>query len=220
MRIAKLLKLVSARELKDLLNTYKPEQINTVPFTEKELYGYYENYTDPLLIFVRKMSDDNVFLLGNEARAMFGHLADYRLNSVEKKNLQDAYGHFRRLNIDALKVLCNELDKAFITYLKKHYQYDFRNTRRKFLFEYSQKYFVAQKAYLNAQMSEHVGSDRLFGNIILEYYEAAKKYLELFTFLENTRKGLEKVKIAFFIKYSVNFIISVLGIVLSLLPTA
>ncbi len=219
MRIKKLLKLVSSKELSSILDAYKPEQIDCMPLTEKDLYRYYEDFTDELLTFVRKMSDDNVFLLGNEARAMFGHLADYRLNSKEKKNLQDAYGHFRRLNLDVLKILCNELDKTFIKYLKKHYQYDFRNTRKDFLFEYSEKYFDAQRAYLKAQIDERAGSDRLSGNIIFEYHEAAKKYLELFIFIEDKYKDLEKVKRTLILKYSVSFIISVLGIVLSFLPT-
>jgi hypothetical protein len=163
------------------------------------------------------MNADIVFVLGNEARAMFGHLADYRLNPQKRKNLLDAYGHFRRLNLDAFKIICDELDKFLFSYFQKHYHYDYRNVRRNFLLEYSKKYFAAQKAYLDAQVKEQTGSDRLVGNIIEEYFQAAKLYVDLFIFLQENNSGLEKTKWKAVAKSTFVVVGSALGILLSFL---
>lgn len=211
------LKNLSGDGLSKALQEYSPNIINVHPLTEKDLFDRYENYTDPLLAYVRIMNTDNVFVLGNEARAMFGHIADYRLDPSERKNLLDAYGHFRRLNLDAFKIICDELDEFLFSYFQKHYHYDYRNVRSNFLLQYSEKYFAAQKAYLNAQLKEQTGSDRLVGNIINEYFLAAGLYVDLFLFLQNNNVGLEKTKWKSIIRNAFVIISSVLGIVLSIL---
>ena len=211
------LKTLSGEDLKKALQGYSPDAVNIQPLTEKELFDRYENYTDPLLSYVRTMNTDVVFVLSNEARAMFGHIADYRLDPQKRKNLIDAYGHFRRLNLDAFKIICDELDKFLFTYFQKHYHYDYRNVRRNFLLEYSKKYFSAQKAYLNAQVKEQTGSDRLVGNIIQEYFQAAALYVDLFVFLQDNNMGLEMTKWKAVAKSAFVVVGSALGIVLSFL---
>ena len=131
------IKDIDSDELQSVLKKYDFEIVNQVPFSEKELMVFYENYTDPLLTEARRLTNDNIFVLGNEMRAMLGHLADYRQNLQYRKNLKDAYGHFRRLNVDAFKIICDEADKSLLRYLKKHVHYDFRNVNSSFLFEYS-----------------------------------------------------------------------------------
>ena len=188
------LKTLQGNKLLTVLNSYSTNVINVQPFTERDLLERYFQYTDPLLEHVRLMTVDNVFVLGNEARAMLGHIADYRTNPENRKNLSDAYGHFRRLNLDAFKIICDKLDQFLFTYLKKHYHYDYRDVNHSFLTEYANKYFAAQEAYFNAQAHERTGSDRFSGNIINEYFVAAKLYVELFAYLQDNRKGIEKTK--------------------------
>lgn len=211
------LKTLSGDQLKNILDNFSPDIINEQPFRETELLERYMSYTDPLLTHVRLMTTDNVFVLGNEVRALFGHLADYRLNPKKRKNLSDAYGHFRRINLDAFKIICDRLDDFLLRYLETHYHYDYRNVNQKFLSQYTEKYFIAQKAYIESQVNERAGSDRLSGNIIDEYYQAAKLYVELFVYLQNNCSGLETTKWKSRIKIACDMIIVILGVVLSIL---
>lgn len=209
------LKTLHGNQLLDILNSYSSDIINVQPLTERELLERYSQYTDPLLKYARIMNEDNVFVLGNEARAMVGHIADYRINPNNRKNLSDAYGHFRRLNLDAFKIICDKLDEFLFNYLKKHYHYDYRNVNRDFLHEYANTYFSAQKAYLSAQTNERAGSDRLSGNIINEYFIAAKLYVESFVYLQNNRSGLEIAKLKSIVKLVCETAILILGVVQS-----
>ncbi len=185
------IKDIDSDELQSVLKKYDFEIVNQVPFSEKELMVFYENYTDPLLTEARRLTNDNIFVLGNEMRAMLGHLADYRQNLQYRKNLKDAYGHFRRLNVDAFKIICDEADKSLLRYLKKHVHYDFRNVNSSFLFEYSQKYFKAKSLYLKAQVAERTGSDRASGNVIMMYYDATCAYAELLSYLKGAKSGIQ-----------------------------
>ena len=203
--------------LKNVLDNFSPDLINDQPFTETELLNRYMLYTDPLLTHVRILTTDNVFVLGNEVRALFGHLADYRLNPKNRKNLSDAYGHFRRINLDAFKIICDKLDEYLFRYLESHYHYDYRNVNQEFLSQYTEKYFLAQKTYIDAQVNERTGSDRLTGNVINEYYQAAECYIELFIYLQNNHSGLETTKWKSIFKNIFNMLVVILGIVLSLL---
>lgn len=216
MKRQNLLKALDGQELLDFMKSYQPSVLNKSPFTERELLVLYCEYTDPLLQLVRTINSDNVFTLGNEARAMVGHLADYGLNQSNKKNLSDAYGHFRRLNLDAFKIICDKLDSFLFGYLDTHWHYDYSRVNANFLSEYTKRYYSAQKAYLLAQTTERTGSDRLANNIIEEYFNAANLYAELFTYLQNNRSGIEfakwKSEIAFYCKT----IILILGVFQSL----
>lgn len=211
------LKNFDGTNLLTALEAYSSEVINIQPLTEKQLYDMYEVYTDPILTHIRNMEDDMVFVLTNEARDMFGHIADYRLDTSKRKNLADAYGHFRRLNLDAFKIICDKLDGFLYLYLRKHNRYDYREERKNFLLNYSKDYFEAKKVYLNAQVSEHAGSDRVAGNIIHEYYRASKMYVRLFVFLQNKHAALESIKRKTIVKLSFDAVIAISGIVLSLL---
>ena len=112
------IKDIDSDELQSVLKKYDFEIVNQVPFSEKELMVFYEKYTDPLLTEARRLTNDNIFVLGNEMRAMLGHLADYRQNLQYRKNLKDAYGHFRRLNVDAFNGL------SYIRSDGEHIQFD------------------------------------------------------------------------------------------------
>lgn len=198
-------------EFLQILPSYSSEVINSRPDSEQALHKMYEDYTDPIISFAKNLTSDNIFFLSNEVRAMFGHIAEYRLDGG-KKNLEDAYGHFRRLNIDMFKVLCNEFDKTFLKYLKKHYHYDFRDVHSSFLKDYAQLYFDAKNTYLEAQLKEHVGSDRLSGNVIELYYNATVKYSELLEYFRENHKGIEKQKISFIVSVVCSTIFSIIGL--------
>ena len=209
-----ILKEVNGTDVMTMLEAYDAEAVNRIPFTEKELHKMYVDYADPIICCARKLAQDNIFPLGNEVRAMFGHISDYRINPTHKKNLEDAYGHFRRLNIDTFKILCDEFDKVFLKYLQKHYHYDFREVHSTFLCDYSKMYFEAKNTYLKAQLSEHVGSDRLEGNIIQLYHSAAQKYVKLLLYFQEQHKGLEREKWKFILNISVGTVFAVIGLIL------
>lgn len=208
------IKRLPSKPLIDALNSYDCVAVNSLPSTEKELYDYYVNNTDPVISWARKITDDNIFVLGNEIRAMFGHLADYRQDPTRKKNLENAYGHFRRLNIDTFKILCDEFDKFFLIQLKKYYHLDLRNIDRNYLEDFSNEYFNAKDAYIEAQQKEHVGSD-MHENIILLYHKAASCYAKVYkNFYENAPRGLKWLKIKTITKDVGAFIISVAGLLI------
>lgn len=116
---------------------------------------------------------------------MLGHLSEYRSSKINnREELHNVYGHFRRANLDALKIICDELDRSLLIILQKQYTYDYRNMYEKYLKEYSKMYFAAKNAYLEAQEKECVGSDRNTHNIFEFYHLATKQYILLKQFYE------------------------------------
>ena len=212
------LKNLSAEDLFNALDTFSPDLINSQPKTERELLDLYLRFTDPIVTHARVMSDDTIFVLGNETRALLGHLADYNQTPDNRKNLSDAYGHFRRLNLDTFKIICDELDQYLLNYLESHYHYDYRSVNKKFLSDYVAKYFVSQNAYLDAQTTERTGSNRCSNNIIEKYHAAAKAYADLFLYLKNNKSGIEFVKWKEIVTIAIETVILILGVIQSFIP--
>lgn len=215
MKLPKFFKYIEYQDLKDALDSYDTNIVNTVPNTAKELLRYFECYSDPVISIARKINNDNVFTLGNEVRAMLGHIADYYSDSNNKKNLRDAYGHFRRINIDSFKILCNMLDKQLLKYMDSHIHYDFRGVNTEFLKKYSTQYFSAKQMYLDAQLKERTGSDISGDNIILKYYNATKAYSELVEYLEKNKTGIDKTVIKSIFGVGAKLFISVASIIVN-----
>lgn len=177
-----------------VVNSYQPEMINSEPKTEKELLFIYQKYTVPLYDYMRHIFQF-VYPISNEIRAMLGHLSEYRtLKKDNRRELEKAYGHFRRINLDAFKIICNELDRSLFLVLQKQYSYDYRNICVDYLKIYGEKYFSARKAYLYAQEEESVGIDSYTHNIFDLYYQAAKQYILLKQFYEKYKKEIKKEK--------------------------
>ena len=212
-----LLKTLNGKDLLAALVTFSPDLVNSQPNTEKDLMDLYLRFTDPIVMYARVMNEDTVFVLGNEARALLGHLADYRQIPNNRKNLSDAYGHFRRLNLDTFKIICDELDAFHFNYLEKHYHYDYRGVNQDFLPTYAKKYFSAQNAYLTAQTTERTGSDRCSNNIIAKYHYAAKEYADLCYYLQDNKSGIEFAKWKEIGVFTAETIILVLGVAQSLI---
>lgn len=175
-------KTLSTLELENyLLTAFNPEDADTEPTTEEELYRCYYSNTDYLYQYLRKTVGGWLFPLSNEVRAIMGHLADYRISDsrCDKKNLDKAYGHFRRLTLDAFKILCDKFDESLSRQLKAQYSFDYRKVCVNYLDQFAEKYITAKKKYLNAQRKEKLGSDLGKHNVIRLYYEAARDYIEL-----------------------------------------
>ena len=162
-----------------LLDKFDPLLLDCAPETEKELVFMYEAHSDILYTYLQHVINPFLKTLCNELRAMLGHLSSYRLDNPHqtKRELDKAYGHFRRFNIDALKILCNEFDRSLSRELEKQYSYDFRSIVKDYLEEYSRRYFWAKNLYLLAQQEERVGSDYQKHNLIQLYHNAAKEYI-------------------------------------------
>lgn len=192
LRNANFLKDIDSEHLIKLLEGYDYDLLNKQPYSEKELYKYYEKYTDLIVTESRRFTGNNVFPLSNEVRAMLGHLADYRVDPSYRRNLENAYGHFRRLNIDAFKILCDEADKSLLGYLNRHKFFDFRNVNSDFLRDYATRYFKAKNLYIDAQKSERTGSDRQSGNALKKYCDACLEYARLLEYQKKEKKGLNK----------------------------
>ena len=105
----------------------------------------------------------------NEIRAILGHLSQYRMSNynIDKNDLRKAYGHFRRLNLDLLKILCDIFNKNLYKILTQQYKYDLRNVKDDYLVNFDKKYITARRLYLKAQREESSGSDRNKHNIIM-----------------------------------------------------
>lgn len=212
----KFIKDIDSERLILVLKNYDYEKLNVLPNSENDLLRYYEQYADPIITESKRLTDNNVFPLGNEVRAMIGHLADYQQNTYDRNNLKNAYGHFRRLNIDAFKIICDEADKSLLKYLDSHKYYDFRNVNAEFLKTYSTMYFSAKEKYLDAQLSERTGSDRRSGNVLKEYQCACLKYAELLSYLKRENKGLNTKIIKTIVGMVVSSLIAISSLILSI----
>lgn len=207
-----------------LLNDFDAQLLEIKPQTEEELLRYYAQNTDVLYQYLRAIVDKQIFLISNEIRAVLGHIADYRIKiNCTKNDLEKAYGHFRRMNLDAFKILCDMFEAALSRRLRKDYKHDFRNVTPNYLKEYSRQYFKARDLYLNAQKQERAGSDSEIHNIIELYYSAAKEYIILKQYyLENKDKIARskfKKRIAHFICVGIPFALNLFYAVQSLVET-
>lgn len=182
-----ILKYGSYEVLEKALGKFNPELFEIAPQYPNEIYYYY-TYVDGVYIWLKNAYQDNICVLCNEMRAVLGHLSEYDDKDDDgKKNLEKAYGHFRRLSIDSLKILCNGLDEAFDKWIQKYARYDYSRRDNKYLPDYVRLYHNAHNAYLDAQEKENLGSDR--GNsIINKYYDVANKYLLLYKHHNNIRR--------------------------------
>lgn len=163
-----------------ILNDFDAEEINQKPKTVSDLLRYYKDTTDYLYQYLRCVSDKELIFASNELRAALGHIAEYRINNDGTKNdLEKAYGHFRRMTLDILKVICDVFDDSLLRFFKKACKVDFRNVDKDFLKDYSQSYFKAKQLYLSAQADERTGADSDKHNVIEKYLSAAKEYIKL-----------------------------------------
>lgn len=163
-----------------ILNYFDADKINQKPETVSDLLRYYKDTTDYLYQYLRCVSDKELIFASNELRAALGHIAEYRINNDGTKNdLEKAYGHFRRMTLDILKVICDVFDESLLRFFKKACKVDFRNVDNEFLKDYSQSYFKAKQLYLSAQSDERTGADSEKHNVIEKYLLAAKEYIKL-----------------------------------------
>lgn len=188
------IELLTAKDIENQIidDSFDVSILEEKPYTEKEFWYKYQRYADLLYAYARINIDDFMQGLTNEIRAMLGHMSEYRGNdgTLHKNELEKAYGHFRRFNLDVLKIICDEYDRWLSEKLYNLSQYDLRNVHKDFLKQYSMQYFQARNAYLQAQQQEKVGSDREVHKIIELYYVAVKKYILLKRFYEQYQKRI------------------------------
>lgn len=210
------------KEIKKELETYNPEDIDKKPNTEEDLLKLYGKYSLTMHSFVKTITEDSPVVLTNEVRALFGHLSAYRTNSIaDRGELSGAYGHFRRYNLDILKILCDELDKSSMIWLKGHYHYNYKKVKNDFLSGFVNRYLLAQNLYLRAQLNEKVGSDTGHHNIFKEYHDAVKGYIDLCDYLAQYRKDIESARrkgIAKIVVLSAISVVCLIASVISILP--
>lgn len=193
---------------KKFLKVYRPNAI-IQPKTELELYKMYNDMVVPLIDYYVSVMGEPEFVLSNEVRAMLGHLVDYKLtNDGLKENLEKAYGHFRRLNLDAFKILCDEYDKYFSKCITRFYKYDLRNIDCKFLNDYYSHYFNARNAYLDAQKHESLG--RNSNEVYERYFFALREYIALKNKYLEKKKILERKRLHSIIFKSISIVVSLL----------
>ena len=188
------IKAESLALLNKITEIYNANTVNRPPDDARTLYQYYRKYTVDLLKFFREEIDDLPYVINNEIRAMFGHLAKHSLKfDLGNTELIKAYGHFRRLNLDIFKILCDEFDKSFNHFLRKAHKYNYKKISKDFLLKYSNMYICARDAYLKAQFSESVGSNN-DANVYQAYFEAFCLYVKLITFHYENKKQINKVR--------------------------
>lgn len=204
---------------KFLLEAYDVDVINTIPYTEKDLLKRYQQYSDVLYQYVRLTVNHFLHAINNEIRALFGHLSEYRVSETSpgKVDLEKAYGHFRRLNLDALKILCNEFDNSLSKILQKQCKYDYRSVNANYLHNFGQQYIDAKNSYIEAQKAECVGSDSYAHNIIALYHDAAKKYIYLKKFYQDNKKEIQRTQRKIIVRKALLALMTIFGIVVSLI---
>lgn len=202
---------------KFLVNEFDFNLLDKAPSTEKELLGMYVNNSDVLYLYLQENVNPFLLPLSNELRAMLGHIATYRIANPNetKRELDKAYGHLRRFNIDALKILCDEFDRSLSRELQKQYTYDFRDVCANYLKEFSAQYFRAKHLYLTAQVEERVGSDYNVHNLIELYYDAAKEYIELKCYYQEHKAAISRTRRYVIAKRIVCALMTMFGIVVS-----
>lgn len=201
-----------------ILNKFPSDKINEQPKTEQDLLSLYCEYSDLLYQYVRCVIKPYLYPLNNEIRAMFGHLAECKISptSTTKLDLEKAYGHFRRLNLDLFKLICNGFDQTLSKKMKKQYRYDFRNSCSGYLKEYSSRYFEAKRLYINAQEEERLGCDSDKHNVILLYYKAATEYIKLKQYYQENKCMVIKTKMKSITIKTVLGITGILGVLLTI----
>lgn len=215
------IKAESLELLNKITEIYNANTVNQSPDDARTLYLYYQKYIVDLLKYFRDEIDELPYVIVNEIRAMFGHLAKHSLESdLGNIELSKAYGHFRRLNLDIFKMLCDEFDKSFASFLKKAHKYNFKKISEDFLLNYSDLYISAREAYLKAQFSESVGSNNN-ANVYQAYFAAFSLYVKLNEYHYKNIKQIKKVRYSTrFIKvFSTGFsVIMILLSVITLVP--
>lgn len=201
----------------ELVEKYNPNTINICPKSADELYGYYRAYTQVLLDCVLEEIKTLPYVLTNEIRAMVGHLSEHNTKTdLSNYELQKAYGHFRRLNLDAMKILCDELDKGFSDFIFKSHKYPYYKVEEGFMASYAKKYFEARQLFLDAQFSEGVGSNYM-ANVYETYFDAVKKYIELQRYYLGNLKEIKKIRRKTVMKRTLALVWSLANIVVSII---
>ncbi len=164
-----------------ILEEFDADIINKKPESEKELYNYYSENTDIVLQYLRIKVSKVMRPLTNEIRAIFGHLTEQNTETkIDKRELEKAYGHFRRLTLDAFKILCDTYNEFLYSKMVEQYRYNFNTINVSYLKDYSELYISAKQAYIAAQQSEKTGSDSTSNNNVIKLYlDACKKYIKL-----------------------------------------
>lgn len=205
-----------------ILKDFDSDVINQKPQTEKELYEYYSQYTDIMVQYLRMKVTNVLRPLTNEVRAIFGHLTDQNTEKqADHRELEKAYGHFRRLTLDSFKVLCDEYDNFLYHKMVSQYRYNYNSVNVNYLKEYASLYISAKKAYIVAQQAEKTGSDSTGKvNIIKLYHTACKEYIKLKRHYCNNKKKVNRVRraakgllIANIVSFMFSTIVSILTIV-------
>lgn len=180
-----------------IIAEFNADLINQRPATVADLLKYYSENTYYIYQYLKLVTDKQLDFASNELRAMLGHIAEYRINHDGTKNdLEKSYGHFRRMTLDILKVICDVFDESLLSNLKKLYKTDFRNINKDYLKEYSEQYFKAKNYYVQAQSDERTGADSNKHNIISKYYLAAVSYIRLKQYKDRNKKAQRSVLIS------------------------
>lgn len=211
---------MTLEEIEDyILTQYNPEIINSQPLNEKDLLNIYYSYTDILFQYVRNHTEKFVSPITNEIRALLGHLAEYRISAQRstKIDLEKAYGHLRRINLDLMKVLCDEFDRTFSKIQKSQSRYDLRNMKSDYTLTFGKKYFNAKNLYIYAQEQERLGCDSHTHNIYDLYYQAAKGYIELKRYYQKYRKDFICIKTKTIVSNVFFALLAVAGIISTIL---
>lgn len=199
--------------------TDKARELDMKPMTEEQLLSMYAIYTLPLYEYLDELFGFP-YAIGNEIRAMLGHLSQYNSDKRSNRNeLEKAYGHFRRVNLDSLKVICDELDRSLSYDWNKDTKYDFREFQKDYIEEFGKRLIYARMRYLEAQESENVGSDSEVHNVFELYYESAVKYIELkqYYYKRMCDKGYIKIKRGTVIKHVLTIILTLYGIIVTVI---
>jgi hypothetical protein len=200
-------------QLEESIERFDFDMLEKHPESVEELMQYYLLNTDPVYSCMRKAFSISFEAMDNEVRAMLGHFADMDVNDSKDTNLSNAYHHFRRMNIDSFKTICDEFDKFYTDWFRGHYYCDFSHMRANFLCSLAEKYYNAKTLYKKAQKEERVGSDHGKHKILQDYSQAALAYVNMYRLYAQYRKKVKCVKFKFVIKRGIAISVGVVTLI-------
>ena len=81
---------------------------------EKNIYEQYNEAIHPLLFMLEVQNVERPIEITNEISSTFSHLSKYKLTGNESQ-LENAFSHIARAEIDIYKYLCVSIDDKFDT---------------------------------------------------------------------------------------------------------
>lgn len=184
---------------------------------EKNIYLQYQNVIDPFIAELEVRDKEYPIEIFNEIRAIFTHLARYKIQKNEKDVLS-AEKHVKRAILDCYKYLCFSIAEQIHKFRIDYRTVDLKLADNgKFLPQLNKLDSLAQKALQKAEIKNEVTEEDLY----IYFEDIYNAYSELDKFIENSNEAIAFA--SFHSKKNnwitiISIIITIISIVIALVP--